>query len=156
MTAKHQAKSCIEGSLSPVMLGIGLSLCMHYTPVLEAADFQARTSSDTFLVQDILAQKVARLRCLAEGGETDAQYELGLLYRDGLGVKQNVAEAFYWLGKAAFNGHAEAGYDLAMLYIEYDESDKALHWINVAAKHGNAKAKHVYDYMLSHDFGYGC
>jgi TPR repeat protein len=156
MTAKHQAKSCIEGSLSPVVLGIGLSLCVQYTPVSEAADLQAYTFSDAVLFQDILAQKVARLRCLAESGETGAQYELGLLYRDGLGVKQSVAEAFYWLEKAAFNGHAEASYDLAMLYAEYDESDKALHWIDVAAKHGNAKAEHAYDYMLSHDFGYGC
>jgi hypothetical protein len=156
MTAKNQVKSSIGDALSPIVLGIGLGFCVQHTRALEAVDLSAHTSPDTFLFQEIRAQKVARLHCLAESGETGAQYELGLLYRDGFGVKQNVTKAFYWLEKAAFNGHAEASYALAMLYAEYDESDEALHWIAVAAKHGSAKAKHVYDYMLTHDFGYGC
>ena len=37
----------------------------------------------------------------AEQGDAKAQYNLGLLYRDGQGVPQDWAEAYFWLDLAA-------------------------------------------------------
>jgi len=44
----------------------------------------------------------------AKQGDPEAQYKLGLMYRDGLGVTQNKSESRRWLRKAANNGHGEA------------------------------------------------
>ncbi len=47
---------------------------------------------------------VASLRAAAERGDADAQYELGLMYLEGLGVKQDNAEAYAWIRTAAAQG----------------------------------------------------
>lgn len=156
MTEKRLHKSSMPNALPHITLSIGLSLGLQHAPAVETPDLPSHTPDDEFFFQHILAQKVARLHCLAEGGEINAQYELGLLYRDGFDVEQDASKAFYWLEKAAFGGHVDATYALAMLYAEYDDSDKALHWIGIAAKHGHNRAEHVYKYMLTNDFGYGC
>ena len=41
-------------------------------------------------------------------GDAEAQYELGMMYKYGLGVTQDREEAFYLLIKAAEQGHAMA------------------------------------------------
>ncbi len=41
-------------------------------------------------------------------GDVEAQYELGLMYKYGLGITQDREEAFYWLRKAAEQGHVMA------------------------------------------------
>ncbi len=47
---------------------------------------------------------VASLRAAAERGDADAQYELGLMYLEGLGVTQDNAEAYAWIRTAAAQG----------------------------------------------------
>lgn len=44
----------------------------------------------------------------AEGGHLDAQYELGILYRDGLASLPDKEKAYVWLNVAAARGHEEA------------------------------------------------
>ncbi len=46
----------------------------------------------------------------------DTQYNLGTLYENGLGVKQDNAEAVKWFPKAAEQGDANAQFNLAVLY----------------------------------------
>lgn len=60
----------------------------------------------------------AELTPLAEAGDKRAQYLLGFMYRDGLGVKKSAARAFEWLSKAAAEPHPDrfALHDLAVLY----------------------------------------
>ncbi|MFC4349130.1 tetratricopeptide repeat protein [Kordiimonas lipolytica] len=41
-------------------------------------------------------------------GNAEAQYRLGLMYRDGRGVKQSVAKARSYFQQAAEQGHADA------------------------------------------------
>ena len=43
-------------------------------------------------------------RPLAEKGDADAQYNLGHLYRQGLGVPKDLAQAAWWYAKAAGRG----------------------------------------------------
>lgn len=55
-------------------------------------------------------------RPLAEAGDANAQYNLGAMYSDGLGVPKNDAEAVRWYRMAAEQGHAEAQAALALKF----------------------------------------
>lgn len=55
-------------------------------------------------------------RPLAERGDADAQYNLGHLYRQGLGVSKSLSEAAKWYGLAAAQGVPNAQFNLALMY----------------------------------------
>ena len=46
------------------------------------------------------------LRAAAEQGDAEAQYNLGLMYLEGQGVKQDNAEAYAWIRTAAAQGRS--------------------------------------------------
>ena len=46
-------------------------------------------------------------KLLAEHGNAEAQYHLGIMYRSGHGVPKNNATALQWYKKAAVLGHAQ-------------------------------------------------
>lgn len=54
----------------------------------------------------------------AEQGEVHAQYNLGNMYADGLGVKHDYFKAFEWYQKAAEQGNASAQYNLGIMYYD--------------------------------------
>jgi TPR repeat protein len=64
------------------------------------------------------AVALKELRPLAKAGDKRAQFLLGRMYRDGLGVKKSAGTAFDWLSKAAegADGDRYALHDLAVLY----------------------------------------
>lgn len=45
---------------------------------------------------------------MAEQGNEDAQYALGMLYENGQGSEKDVASAIEWYRKASERGHTEA------------------------------------------------
>jgi len=49
----------------------------------------------------------------AEKGEAEAQYNLGLCYKNGKGVESDPKQAVYWFEKAAINGCIEAMHEVA-------------------------------------------
>ena len=53
----------------------------------------------------------------AEQGFAAAQYNLGVMYDNGQGVRQDDAQAVQWYRKAAEQGHAKAQYNLGVAYI---------------------------------------
>lgn len=57
----------------------------------------------------------------ATQGFVDAQYNLGLLFREGRGVEANDEQAVFWLKKAAAQGHEQAVSKLAEIGIESHE-----------------------------------
>ena len=54
---------------------------------------------------------------LADRGVPEAQFKLGLLYDQGLGVKQDMTEALQWYRRAADQGYAAAQYNLGIHYL---------------------------------------
>jgi TPR repeat protein len=56
------------------------------------------------------------LRANAELGDPRAQYVVGLLYKNGQGVKADDIEAAAWFRKAAEQGHARAQFQLGAMY----------------------------------------
>jgi TPR repeat protein len=91
------------------------------------------------------------LRPLAEQGNPEAQFNLGSLYYQGLGVPQDYREAVQWIRKAAEQGYLFAQTTLGSLYaegvhmvIEKDQS-QALMWFIVAAGQGDVEAMELRD-----------
>ena len=52
----------------------------------------------------------------ADQGNADTQYNLGLMYNNGIGVTQDYAEAMKWYRKAADQGNAKAQSNLGLMY----------------------------------------
>ena len=89
---------------------------------------------------------VKRYRKAAEQGFTDAQFYLGMCYKNGKGVEQDYTEAMKWYHKAAEQGNAGALYNLGLCYetsqgVEQDFAE-AVKWYRKAAKLGNADAQY--------------
>ncbi|OON96504.1 MAG: hypothetical protein ATN31_01785 [Candidatus Epulonipiscioides saccharophilum] len=74
------------------------------------------------------AEEITKLKLMAENDDIQAQYQLGLCYKKGLGVIKNAETAFVWLEKAAQKDHAEAQCELAAAYAKGDFTQKNLKW----------------------------
>ena len=79
---------------------------------------------------------------LAEQGDASAQFNLGVMYHNGLGVKQDDVEAVKWYRKAAEQGYADAQANLGSSYsagrgVRQDYT-KAVKWFKKAAENGSA------------------
>ncbi|MBI5772591.1 MAG: sel1 repeat family protein [Verrucomicrobia bacterium] len=77
----------------------------------------------------------------ADKGDAKAQYELGMCYYNGLGMRQDYVESVKWLRQAAEQGLAEAQQRLGMCYfygkgvIQNDEQAEV--WLHKAADQNN-------------------
>ncbi|QLB40550.1 tetratricopeptide repeat protein [Mannheimia pernigra] len=89
--------------------------------------------------------QVANLIRLAEQGISEAQYNLGQMYRRGEGVAKNDKQAVYWYQKAAEQGNTDAQYNLGSMYYVgkgVAKNDKqAIYWYQKAAEQGMAAAQ---------------
>lgn len=56
------------------------------------------------------------IRKAADQGFADAQFGLGVMYLEGLGVPQDYTEAAKWYRKAADQGYADAQLNLGSMY----------------------------------------
>jgi TPR repeat protein len=75
-----------------------------------------------------------------------AQYNLGTMYHEGDGVKQDDKEAVKWYRKAAEQGYASAQHNLGCMYsngrgVKQDEKE-AVAWYRLTAKQGHAGAQY--------------
>lgn len=83
------------------------------------------------------------LRSAAEKGDAEAQYLLGLQYREGDGVDRSPVEAERWLRRAAEAGRVDAQTELGVLQSASSEAGKreeAARWLLSAARQGDAGA----------------
>ncbi len=80
----------------------------------------------------------------ARMGDTQAQYDVGLMYANGTGVARSFEDALVWLESAAKKGHANAQYLVGSAYVNGAGTEKnalaAAQWLLKAADQGNAKA----------------
>ncbi len=85
------------------------------------------------------------LKGLAEQGDADAQFNLGIMYTNGEGVPKDYAKAAYWFLKAAEQGDAKAQSNLGVMYEKGGGVPKdyvqAYAWMGIAATQGNANAQ---------------
>ena len=83
---------------------------------------------------------------LANQGNAQAQFNLGVMYDNGQGVPKDEAQAVAWYRKAAEQGMASAQYNLGVMYrdgqgVPKDEA-QAVAWFRKAAEQGYAKAQY--------------
>jgi TPR repeat protein len=107
----------------------------------DATRFQKGT--DAYANGDYAAA-LAKFKPLAERGNAQAQFNLGVMYHQGQGVSQDDKEAAVWWSKAAEQGHAEAQDNLGFRYArgqgivqDWVQADK---WFTIAAAAGNESA----------------
>jgi len=86
-------------------------------------------------------------RTLAEGGDPEAQFAVGVAIASG-GSKSDYAEAAQWYLKAAEQSHAQAQLNLGMMYLKGKgvPRDKTLSrvWMSRAANLGDAAAQYEF------------
>jgi uncharacterized protein len=89
------------------------------------------------------ADAAARLRVLADRGDPQAQYLLASLYRAGLGVTSDPAQARVLLLAAAQKNETAAAYSLAMILANDEPRDlaQARSWLKRAADAGHPLAQ---------------
>ncbi len=90
-------------------------------------------------------------------GEPAAQYEVALMYANGVGVAKSVDQAMVWTETAARKGHVAAQYLLGTAYqgglgVKRD-TQQALTWLLKAADSGSDKAPLRLSKLLTRDAG---
>ncbi|MFT5729367.1 MAG: TPR repeat protein [Desulforhopalus sp.] len=87
---------------------------------------------------------VKEFRASADEGHSDSQFNLGLMYEQGIGVGKDEKEAVIWYLKAAQQGNSNAQYNLAVLYengrgcdVDFKEAHR---WYREAVMKGDGLA----------------
>lgn len=87
----------------------------------------------------------AEWQALAEQGHSEARFNLGALYDEGLGVERDYAQAVLWYRRAAEQGHSKAQFNLAVLYANglgvAVNKTEAARWYQQAANQGQVEAQ---------------
>jgi len=119
-----------------------------------AADYQK--GFDAYSEGDY-ATALGEWQPLAEQGDANGQFGLGLLYANGWGVDLNDDEALKWYGSAAEQGHAEAAYNLGVMCANGwgvpQSDDEAFKWYSMAADRGFTTAQISLGKMYAIGFG---
>lgn len=100
---------------------------------------------------------LAIFETLAKEGNVGAQFQLGWMYDNGLGVPQDYSQAQTWYRKAAAQGNANAQSNLGTMYgngqgVSQDYT-KAAAWFLKAAAQGEAEAQFNLGFMYTNDHG---
>ncbi|WP_295698474.1 tetratricopeptide repeat protein, partial [uncultured Neisseria sp.] len=93
----------------------------------------------------------------AEQGNAQAQLNLGLMYVNGQGVRQDYTQAAQWYRRAAEQGVAQAQYALGVMYENgqgvHQDYTQAVQWYRRAAEQGDANAQYTLGVMYAQGQG---
>ena len=124
-----------------------MALIMSFMNV-SAYAFDLSADEDYQFAEQAITGNFGALRVLknaADSGDVNAQYYLGVMFRDGQGVWQDYAQAVAWFRKAAIQGNTNAQNNLGVMYLDGQGVDQdyvqAVAWFRKAADRGNAAAQ---------------
>jgi TPR repeat protein len=90
---------------------------------------------------------------LAELGDAEAQYNIGVLFDEGAGVDQDLVAAADWYRRAGEQGFMDAQTNLGIMYYHGQGVDRHRHeaskWFRMAADQGDPEARRYLDLMSS-------
>jgi hypothetical protein len=116
----------------------------------------ARRARQAFAAKNY-AEAMRWSREAAARGDTKATYNIGVSYRDGLGVAQDYAQAMRWFREAAAQGNTNAEYNIGALYREglgvAQDYAEAMRWFREAAAQGDSGAKDDIGWMYANGLG---
>jgi TPR repeat protein len=117
-----------------------LALPLLVALTTSAADFSSGLSA--YQKKDY-STAVKEWRPLAEKGDAPSQFNLGLMYVDGLGVPQDYNQALSWFERSAQQDYAKAQLNLGAMYASGKgvkrDYVQAYKWLNVCAAKGDKK-----------------
>ncbi|MDQ6973961.1 MAG: tetratricopeptide repeat protein, partial [Mariprofundaceae bacterium] len=95
---------------------------------------------------------LSHLKKQAEGGELQAIYLLGNVYRQGIFIEKNPTKAYQWMLKAAQKHHIQASEAVAAMLLYGDgvvkDMKQAFHWYQASEQAGSSQAKSALGCML--------
>lgn len=134
--------------------GILAVLPLMFSPITWGADFAK--GQDAYNSGDYQTA-IAEWQPLADGGDVEAQFGMGLLYANGFGVSLDDNEALKWYRLAAAQNHANAQCNIAVMHANgwgVDQSDaEAFRWYSMAADQGVIEAQNAVAKMHFGGFG---
>lgn len=125
-----------------------------FSPIAWGADFAK--GQDAYNSGDYQTA-IAEWQPLAEGGDAEAQFGMGLLYANGFGVPLDDDQALKWYGLAAEQDHANAQCNIAVMHANGwgvpQSDDEAFKWYSLAAEQGVVEAQNAVAKMYFGGFG---
>ncbi len=170
-TATHHCCVCGKPSFLRCSRCLGAQYCdvscqrkdwkSHKESCKDAEEFKYevinRIDGPQTTVEDVDEQIVVYRR-LAELGDRESIFDLGVAYRTGMGVAQDEVEAVKLFKRAAALGHSRAQYNLGVAYdtgsggVDQDKAE-AVKWYRKAAEAGHVDS--LYNLGLALRFGHG-
>ena len=94
----------------------------------------------------------------ANQGDAEAQYQIGMCYREGTGVRKNMKMSAQWFTKSAEQGHAKAQFQIGWaynfkVYVVKPDREQALYWMTKSAEQGCVEAQEALGMNFYSDFG---
>ncbi len=132
------SESVTPATVSRVAPSIAPSATSTATPAISPRPTKRGTAPHSI-------RALAYLTQAAQQSHTEAQFELGQMYAQGLGTQQDFEQAAHWYLEAAQAGHAKAQFNLGFLYahgqgVEQDYV-KAFEWYRISDACGYQLAK---------------
>lgn len=133
---RERSRSCLRiGAIAAWLMAVLLAM-VPSGPA--GADFEAGLAA--FYRFDY-STALKEWRPLAEAGDPDAQYQLGIMYYRGEGVMQDYREAAAWYQGAAEQGDTEAQLNLGLMYAQglgvSKDYVQAYKWFDLAMLYGS-------------------
>lgn len=129
---------------------LALNACLIATMAFTVETF-AQAKENTNFQAGIAAYQASNLPLAykefltaAKAGHADSQFNVALMYEQGIGVGKDEKEAVVWYGKSAAHGNAAAQYNLGVLYENGRgtavDFSKANEWYRKASVQGDPLA----------------
>jgi TPR repeat protein len=107
--------------------------------------FAGMKEGDAALKKEDYKTAIKEFTALANKGEAEAQFKLGLMYAMSIGVKEDLAKAFSWYLKAANQNHPQAAHIVSVAYDKgqgvKEDKNESIKWLTKAAELGLVKAQ---------------
>lgn len=84
----------------------------------------------------------------AEGGDADAQFNLGQAYKLGRGVPLDTQQAESWYARAAAKGHVQAQDNYGLALFQNGKPKDAVPWLEKSVARGEPRAQYILGTML--------
>jgi len=132
---------------------VALGLLLAPASLLQSAALGAEAGSPQFFqifamgsaAEQNSIESVPELQKIADQGDSNAEYKLGLVYDVGVGARQDLAKAALWYQRAADQGHVAAQFNLGLMYATGrgvpQDLVQAHMWLNLAAAGSQAAAR---------------
>lgn len=90
----------------------------------------------------------------AELGSAEAQYNLGIFYRDGIGLEKSLEKAMHWLEQCAQQDFPAAQAELSVCLMNEDNPEQsniqAMKWALLAKKNNEPRAEKIIEILENH------